>query len=459
MTPEEIILRGTDISDRYLKDNPQYKIIRYNENVYAVNLDKNRDATDFIHLWKSHKGNNPAKESELGHGVQGTVYAKTEDKVKKTPLYRGRMPSRRSKVNPEELIQKTSDTNSKILDQQFALKQNGLNSIFTFGLHSIKNLPDKPMFFMPKVASYKPRRKELARMQIDLILQLKMVNEMGFAHDDYCGTIGVKHSSFQNEMVTRDGITLIDMDNGLVEINAMKKPMHGQQARFRDQWLLAYLNKKNTEALPVLDYWYETHNYEPISESPEEILKIVKDLPPKIMDSITHQIAQRISIASQSSLVTQSSESGPSHAEEFAIATVLQPSVEDIFRREQQLAASSIPDAAPAEELSMLSDPSVDDIEHSEPQAEASSRPGVASEEELSTDPQSLSESSVAESEIGEDRAASSSGPRPESVEKLKTIRNMVVSRHDFFWTRKHNLDDRKDETPKNSSDTPRKGK
>lgn len=458
MTPEEIILRGTDISDRYLKDTPQFKIIRYNEHVYAVNLDKNREATDFIHLWKSHKGNNPAKERELGHGVQGTVYAKTEDKVKKTPLYRGRMPSRRSKVNPEELIQKTSDTNSKILDQQFALKQNGLNSIFTFGLHSIKNLPDQPMFFMPKVASYKPRRKELARMQIDLILQLKIVNEMGFAHDDYCGTIGVKHSSFQNEMVTRHGITLIDMDNGLVDIHAMKKPMLGQQARFRDQWLLAYLNKKNMDVLPALDYWYKTHNYEPISESPEEILKIVKDLPPKIMDSITQQIAQRISITSQSSLVTQSSESGPSHAEEFAIATVLQPSLEDIFRREQQVAASSIPGAAPVDELSMLSDPLVDDIENSEPLA-ASSRPDVVSVEELSTDPQSLSESSVAENEIGEQRAASSSGPRPDSVEKLKTIRNMVVTRHDFFWTRKHNLDDPKEEPPKNSSDTPRKGK
>ncbi|MCL5271989.1 MAG: hypothetical protein M1486_01470 [Gammaproteobacteria bacterium] len=430
MTPEELVFRGTDTSNHYLKDSSQYKIIRYNEHVYAVNLNANSEAIDFVHLWKSHRGQNSVKESELGHGVQGTVYAKTEDKVKKTPLYtrtgKGRFPSKRNQVNPDELIQKTSDINCKILKQQFALKQNGLNSIFAFGLHSIKNLPDKPMIFMPKVASYKPRRKEIASMQLDFILKLKRVNEMGFAHDDYCGTLGVKHSSFQNEMMTRDGITLIDMDNGLVEINSINHPMRGQQARFRDQWLLAWLNKKNREVLPVLDDWYATHNYEPISESPEEILKIVKDLPQEIVDSITQQGAQMISEVSQSSLVTQSSEPLVVYGDELA-TIILQPLSELSLNIEQQAASSSKPDADPTERLSVVTDPH--------------------------------SESFILDSENSEQRAGSSSGPRLDSIEKLKTIRTMVVSKPITFSFRKKHLDERDDDAPENSSHKPSKGK
>ncbi|CDZ77367.1 hypothetical protein BN59_01650 [Legionella massiliensis] len=461
MTPEEMIVHGADISAHYLKDNPRYRIIRYNENVYAVNLDENRVATDFIHLWKSHKGNNPVEERELGHGAIGTVYAKTEDKVKKSPLFftagMGRFP-KRNRVDPDEFIQNKSDSNSKILDQLFALKQNGLNSVFVFGLHSIKK-PDNPMFFMPKVSSYKPRHKEFNRMQIDFILKLKQVNEMGFAHEDYCGSLSVKHSSFQNEMVTRDGITLIDMDNGLLEIYAMHNPLCGQQARMRDQWLLVYLNKKNVDVLNDLEYWYQTHNYEPISESPEEILKIVKDLPKQIVDSITQQAAQRVSGSSHNSWVTQSSEPSPSYAEELTIATVLQtfPS-SSIDSSEQQVAASSIPPTfaeGSETDLLSLSESPVPHIDHRDPQAEASSIPS-APLEELSTDPQSLSESSGTSRETSEQRA-SSSGPRPDSVEKLKTLRNMVVTKQEFFWVRKHNLDKRGDNTPENLSSRPHK--
>ncbi len=296
MSPNDILNGGTDISNHYLKGHQQYKIIRYKNDVYAVNL----QANDFVHLWKSNKGINQVVQRKLGQGAGGVVYKKTEDKARKK---RNRYIY--NETDNESKIKAKSDKNIKILDQRFMLKKKGLDSIFTFGLHSIKNSTDD-LFYMPIVKKYKPSIEEETAMFVDFVFKLKQVNDMGMAHDDYCGSVNCSNINLGNEMTTQEGIVLIDIDEGLYEIKENdQSKFRGLNSRMRDQWLLLYIGRTDPVKLDALERWYQGNDYCPISESPEQLRQFIQQndirLPVNIQQDLTQGMDQCIAASSSGS--------------------------------------------------------------------------------------------------------------------------------------------------------------
>lgn len=340
------IVGGTDITGHYLQGDSQFKIIRYQQNVYAVKIDENESATDYVHLWKSHKGSNAFSPKELTRGGRGTVSQKTADKAVKKPhgifkrLFsrpvtvvtassscseqsdssaisrpaRSLLSKGSSGMTAEKMVSCKSDLNKKILRQYFILKQEGLDGIFTFGLHTIKEeCLAEELFIMPLVRQYSGDKGEVDRMFVDFILNLKRVNEMGLAHDDYCGSLSVRHANFANEMITEKGFTFVDLESGLHQIELDKdEVIPGYSVLLRDQWLIAYLNKYEDECgLAALEQWYEKTDYQPISQSPARILDLALQgdfrLPDEIIASLKEQVESSVAASASSSSSSSSS--------------------------------------------------------------------------------------------------------------------------------------------------------
>ncbi|HHF7375334.1 hypothetical protein [Legionella bozemanae] len=267
----EEIMGGDDITKHYLdEENKQYRIYRYNKEVYAVRMEEPRD---FSHMWSSHKGEHISQRKTLGSGQFGTVYQKTNDKAFKEVG--------RGEDKPRDI-----KTNLAILDQKFLLKKHNIEEFFVLGLWNIK---DKHVFNMPKLASAEMKRDELKPKFEEFILALKKVNELGYMHPDLANN--VRHNSPQNMLVTAEGVRTIDLDSGFMPyVEWAKEPTDNpisakfkQQALIsgRDQWLYVYnYHYPTAEGRKVwrkeIEDWYEKNPGKTLSEDPDALYSFYK---------------------------------------------------------------------------------------------------------------------------------------------------------------------------------------
>lgn len=262
------IIRGDDITDHYLaKDQNEFKIFRYEKNVYAVRYNKDtQEPISFVHMWRSHKSEDIEKTSEvLGKGVEGIVREKTPDKVVKQEIFK--RPKNRKDPNIN------TDKNIEILKHKFLLSEHHIEKYFIFGLWSTKG--ESKDFFMPRVTKKDYSKEDYPEAFNEFILALKRANELGLSHPDYSND--PFHKSFQNEIFTEDGIKLIDLDKGLSD---HKKEDANSKYRVygRDQWLYVYnykFNKGGTDTgwRQKINDWYKENPGKALSENPEILLK------------------------------------------------------------------------------------------------------------------------------------------------------------------------------------------
>ncbi|KTD31539.1 hypothetical protein [Legionella israelensis] len=271
------ILSGADITEHYLDvENEQFKIYRYNKNVYAVRYDENTSQpVDFVHMWHSHKGGPKDPPKYLDQGAFGTVYEKTEDKVFKE------LEDKMSRGHEKK-------TNIAILEQKFLLKENNIEEYFILGLWNIKD-KNNVFFNMPSVkeTSNNFDDNKLELMSDEFILALKKLNELGYMHPDLASIKGTRfHWSPQNMLKTVEGIRLIDLDRGLDN--------YRENAKFRisgrDQWIYVYNFSQKGDWKKVLQHWYEKNEGKSLSDNPKALLSLYKSGSISLPKSVVYEM-------------------------------------------------------------------------------------------------------------------------------------------------------------------------
>ncbi len=235
LSAQKIMAKGENISSHYLSQQSAYSIWRYEGAVYTVK----KDDSSYVKNWDSHKGQEAQSLQQLGKGVYGTVYKKTDDKaIKKFTI-----PEWNKKQECER-------KNERLLQFKFFLKEHKLEDRFITGLWNTKD-NNAATFIMPLVDKSDSPKNE-ANWD-NLALALKSMNEGGYYHMDIANSIN--HLSLQNVMA--DGVSgknvLIDMDNvGIIKEDPIKA----------DQWLFL-LNTSN----PTLREYYQSNPESPLSDN------------------------------------------------------------------------------------------------------------------------------------------------------------------------------------------------
>ncbi|WP_454782469.1 ankyrin repeat domain-containing protein [Legionella sp. WA2022007384] len=293
MRLETIVHQGVDITGHYLAPQQQYKVFRHQGFVYAVRYDDNPPkATEYIAMWRSHNKESAHSRVPLDKGLQGVVFTKTKDKAAK------HFKTSYQDDDPLKNLHDSQEMNLKLLNQKFDLHHLKIDKHFIIGLHNNKRALDKKLdrehahieYIMPKI-------EETQHINDDSLIQfihaLKIANEHGYAHPDYC--LSPYHTSFQNEFYTEDGIKLFDLDMGLHEFSSSDFSTDQNAVYSRDQWLLVYNHKK--QATPHWredsQTWYMKNPGKALSEHPVELLDLVSDgtilLPPDIVKDLEKQ--------------------------------------------------------------------------------------------------------------------------------------------------------------------------
>lgn len=293
-TLEEII-SGEDISKNYLGETTQpFRIFRHQRGVYAVAYDENtKKPIDFVHMWNSHKGEKKRDLSlELGSGVYGKVFQKSEDKVFK-------VMKRTVKRDENRDIQK----NLKILKQKFFLKEHNIEQYFILGLWHVKG---DVFFNMPKVTPVNSRKfldTNFKSMLDEFILALKHLNELGYSHPDLAMT--PYHNSPQNICISDNGMRLIDLDMGLFDYKEEANNLNdkGIYVSGRDQWLYVYNDEcpkeNNTKSnwRAALRDWYKANPGRALSDNSKALLHLYKNngllLPPSFVNDMHNKNAEK----------------------------------------------------------------------------------------------------------------------------------------------------------------------
>lgn len=297
------IATGVDVSNHYLDpEQNEFRLFRYQKEVYAVKYDAEGKPVSSIPMWKSHKEEKHVlpKDLNLGAGQAGVVLHKTEDKAVKTPKYPILKP-------PAVILNNAYNRNQLLLQQKFLLYENGLDKHFVMGLFNVKNNSSKNPYFMPKltISETRPTPEEMN----EFIYALKKVNDLGFAHPDYYRGIG-KPTNLNNAMHTTEGIKLIDLDSGWLDINedvaeAEDEDEREEFVRLKDQWLLVYNHNQNLPKglgpwVSQVNKWYGKNRGKALSDNPAAILELYEEalkngvglkVPDPILKDLQNQVA------------------------------------------------------------------------------------------------------------------------------------------------------------------------
>lgn len=266
---DDIINGKDDISEHYLdKDNKQFKIFRYEKNVYAVRYNQNTsEPSDFVPMWRSHKGESQSEVNppEIGRGV----YKKTIDKAFKREVCR-------------EIIEAVEYNNS-ILEQKFLLKENNIEQYFALGLWNIKSNDIYNLAFnMPLLNSVDPKEMDkdlLMQKHEEIVLALKKINELGYTHDDIATYLlddnsmdgVIIYANLDNIMLTHEGSKFVDLDYGLSYDES-------RDCNTKDQWI--YLHNFMDKDEPLFKWkrelheWYKVNKGQSISDHPNVLRRL-----------------------------------------------------------------------------------------------------------------------------------------------------------------------------------------
>ncbi len=265
---DRIISKGENITEHYLGEtNENFEIYRYRNEVYAIRY-QDREPVDYVSMWKSNKYKitNEDPYKVIGKGVEGVVYQKTKDKAMK-------------KSNKIKVVMAAAETNNRILQQKFFLKDHDIQDYFVLGLWNIKDEENFP-FYMPKEVAIYPTDDQTK--YDDFIMALKILNDSGYWHGDLANSH--LHNSPQNLIETEEFVKAVDIDGGFgfvkeeltnnnVYINMLSK--------YRDQWIFVY----NYKFPPIdqygdkapwrnkLDDWYDINKGQSLSDSPDVLIR------------------------------------------------------------------------------------------------------------------------------------------------------------------------------------------
>ncbi len=291
-TLEEIKTEGRNISHHYLRDESNYQIYRYNNNVYAICNDT------FVLLWRKGKEHsNDSQDLNLGKGGRGVVKGKASNSYKAIKMQRSDMGEFHK--NPNHVtIDSLKQINEKLLEAKFILDSEKISDHFVIGLWNIKSgFAEESEFIMPKINTSK--YSATTESELNFLNALYTFNQRGLFHPDllhlnlppklgkrYMGEPGVTENS---------GNILTDQYNRKVAIDIDDNPFASghlyNNYPAKDQWLL-YSNRKNPEAIKKIVEYYQNSEAKPLSENIEALKSMVENGHINIPDSIYIKILE-----------------------------------------------------------------------------------------------------------------------------------------------------------------------
>ncbi|KTD75613.1 hypothetical protein [Legionella waltersii] len=298
---------NADLTEHYFdKKQDEFRVYRFNHHVYAVRYDlQTSQPRDFVHLWASNKKSTKIMGSKqedsdlpvLGKGNEGKVYQTSADKVVKMLMKH----TFKCKMKNNENSTSTW-ANTKILKQLFLLAEHQIDKFFVMGLWrnpatKINSYQREFHLVMPLVKSswYDTKNPEdmvkYYKCLEEFIMALKTLNDIGYSHPDF-GTLDF--GNYYNEIYTQEGIKLIDLDKGFIDLNSASKE---SRVAGKDQWLYVYNYKTHTSGdkgwREEIQNWYSNNMGQSLSENPDALRELYANgkihLPKRVVEELQLQ--------------------------------------------------------------------------------------------------------------------------------------------------------------------------